>query len=163
MIECNYSAYRVITRLQWCIWESYALSCVYGYALWDTQHTHTIADKLCGSCICIKSCIYSTITTWIFLYCYHDREFYIDISIYCAHHYLGGCCITENDCYIRINHYDFFIDCSVRVVSHSQTLSPHGAYWLELTYLLQKVWWLYNRKSCSRFTSGMVGIDWLWA
>ena len=72
----------MITHLQWCIWESYALSCVYGYVLWDTQHAHTIADKLHSSRICIKSCIYSTITIWIFLYCYHDSEFYIDISVY---------------------------------------------------------------------------------
>jgi len=49
---------------------------------WDTQHTHTNADKLCGNHLCIKLCIYSTITIWIFLYCYHDSEFYIDISVY---------------------------------------------------------------------------------
>jgi len=43
MIEYIYSAYTVTTHLQWRIWESYALSCVYGYVLWDT---HTIAVKL---------------------------------------------------------------------------------------------------------------------
>ena len=30
----------------------------------------------------IMYCIYSTITIWIFLYCYHNSEFYIDISVY---------------------------------------------------------------------------------
>ena len=82
MIEYIYSVYRVVTRLEWCIWESYSLSCVYGDTLWDTQHTHIIADKLCGSWIYIKSCIFSTIMIWIFLYCYHDSDFYIDISVY---------------------------------------------------------------------------------
>jgi len=71
----------VITRLQWYIWESYALSCVYGYVLWDSQHAHTIAHKLHSSHICIKSCIYSIIMIWIFLYRYQDSEFYIDISV----------------------------------------------------------------------------------
>ena len=84
MIKYIHSTLRVITHLQWSIWESYALSCVYENILWDTQHTHTIADKLCGSRIFIKSCTYSTITIWIFLYCYHFISIYQYIGISCT-------------------------------------------------------------------------------
>ena len=70
------------------VFESCSLSCVYGDTLWDTQHTHITADKLCGSWIYIKSCIFSTITIWIFLYRYRDSEFYIDILVY-QYHYCG--------------------------------------------------------------------------
>jgi len=47
------------------------------------------------------------------------------------------------------------------VVSHSQTLSLHGAY--RLAPALKGSGDSTIEKSCSRFTSGMVGVNWRWA